>query len=63
MNEKKNEIENQNVIEEEKLEYNENEIKLKNYYLNEISKIKNMSNKIPNYNAWISMYELDKYIK
>ena len=61
-NAKTKEIDNQNSIEEEKLEYNENEIKLRNQYLFEISKIKNVSDKIPNYNAWISMYELNKYV-
>jgi hypothetical protein len=61
-NAKTKEIDNQNSIEEEKLEYNEKEKKLRNQYLFEISKIKNVSDKIPNYNAWISMYELNKYV-
>lgn len=47
---------------ENELTFNENELQLKKEYLNEIEKLKAYSDKIPNYNNWINLSGLNKYI-
>lgn len=47
---------------EEKLEYTEEEKKLENNYLNTINNIKKYSDKIPYFDNWIKIYNLNKYI-
>ena len=61
----KNEIDNKyncKKYDENELTFNKNELELKKEYLNEIEKLKAYSDKIPNYNNWISLYGLNKYI-
>ena len=48
--------------EEEGFKYTKKELELKNQYLTEIQKIKNYSDKIPNYNNLIDLFKLKKYI-
>ena len=48
--------------EEEGFKYTKKELELKNQYLAEIQKIKNYSDKIPNYNNLIDCFNLNKYI-
>ena len=59
---KKIQIEQQYLYEKEKLEYTENEVKIKNDYFNEIQKIKLYSDKIPNYFNTIVCFGLNKFI-
>lgn len=58
----KNNIDKENEVEDKKLEYTQEEINLKNSYLDDIKKIKNYSGKIPYFENWINMYNLNKYI-
>ncbi len=51
-----------NEVIDTKLEYTQEEIDLKNTYLNTINKIKNYSKKIPYFENWMQMYNLNKYI-
>ena len=62
LNISKSEIDNKYTYIEKELKYNENEIEMKNQYLNEINKIKSYSDKIPNYENFIKLSKLDKYI-
>ena len=59
----KNEINNKYAYIESQLSYNQDELKLKNDCLNEIRKICDYSEKIPNFYNWINLYNLNKYIK
>lgn len=61
----KQQIDKNNIIKEEILTqpiYTENELQMKNKYLNEIKKLNDYSNKIPNFNNWIILYGLNNYI-
>ena len=58
----KNNIDKENEVEDKKLEYTQEEINLKNSYLEDIKKIKNYSGKIPYFENWMNMYQLNKYI-
>lgn len=57
-----NNIDKDNEVIDTKLEYTQEEIDLKNTYLNTINKIKNYSKKIPCFENWMQMYNLNKYI-
>ena len=59
---KKNLIDKKNQIRTANLEYTEEEKNLENYYLNIINNIKNYSKKIPFFDNWMKVYNLDKYI-
>ena len=59
---KKNLIDKKNQIRTANLEYTEEEKNLENYYLNTINNIKNYSKKIPFFDNWMKVYDLDKYI-
>ena len=58
----KNNIDKDNEVIDTKLEYTQEELDLKNTYLNTINKIKNYSKKIPCFENWMQMYNLNKYI-
>lgn len=58
----KNNIDKENEVEDKKFEYTQEEINLKNSYLDDIKKIKNYSAKIPYFENWMNMYQLNKYI-
>ena len=45
------------------LEYTEEEKDLENNYLSIINNIKNYSKKIPFFDNWIKVYNLNKYLK
>ena len=55
------EINKKYIVKEEKLEYTNEEIKLKNQYLDEIQKIKSYSEN-PFYNNFITSFGLNKYL-
>lgn len=55
------EINKKYVVKEEKLEYTNEEIKLKNKYFEEIKKIKSYSDN-PFYNNFVASFGLDKYL-
>lgn len=59
---KKNIIDKKNQIRTANLEYTEEEKNLENYYLNTINNIKNYLKKIPFFDNWMKVYDLDKYI-
>jgi len=59
---KKNLIDKKNQIRTANLEYTEEDKNLENYYLNIINNIKNYSKKIPFFDNWMKVYDLDKYI-
>ena len=63
LEEQKKIIDEENRINEETIEeYNIEELKAKQYYLDEIQKIKSLNDKIPNFSAWINCYGLTKYL-
>lgn len=62
LNINKSEIDNKYAYVKKEFKYNENEIEFKNQCLNEINKIKLYSDKIPNYENFIKLSKLDKYI-
>lgn len=62
LNEEKNKIEESYVFKEIKFEYSQKDIEQKNEYIEEIKKIKEYSNKIPNYDNWMMIYGLNKII-
>jgi hypothetical protein len=58
----KTEIDNKYSYVKKEFKYNKNENEFKNQCLNEINKIKLYSDKIPNYENFIKLSKLDKYI-
>lgn len=58
----KNKIDEDNQITIENLEYSEDEKNLEKNYLNIINSIKDYSKKIPFFDNWIKVYNLNKYI-
>ena len=58
----KSEIDNKYAFVKKEFKYTENENEFKNQCLNEINKIKLYSDKIPNYENFIKLSKLDKYI-
>ena len=62
LNINKSEIDNKYACVKKEFKYTENENEFKNQCLNEINKIKLYSDKIPNYENFIKLSKLDKYI-
>jgi len=58
----KNLIDEKNKLIKQNLEYTEKEKKLENDYLTTICNIKNYSKKIPYFDNWIKVYNLNKYL-
>jgi len=58
----KSEIDNKFSYVEKEFKYNEKENEFKNQCLNEINRIKSYSDKIPNFENFIKISKLDKYI-
>ena len=50
------------IINENDFAYKPEELQLQNQYLKEIRQISAYSDKIPNFNNWIQLYNLKKYI-
>ena len=60
---KKKQLDEQNKKEIENMEYTKEDKYLESYYLNIINNIKNYSKKIPYFDNWMKVYNLNKYIK
>ena len=58
----KNSIDEKNQLVKQNFEFTEQEKALESYYLNTINNIKNYSQKIPYFDNWIQVYNLNKYL-